>query len=118
MRFSQTRKMGWDLWWSAQHETRVDRVVRDVTNWMWLARAWKSFNPLAWSPDAPPAYFTATCWEPEKFRKQKQQASRSVRKFDPKVANAYDTMGSIGVAAHVAAVADAYRKPELRAVSS
>ncbi|MGY2704844.1 zona occludens toxin (predicted ATPase), partial [Nocardioides sp. HB32] len=41
---SQTRKAGWDLVWAAQHETRVDRAVRDVTSWLWKCSAWFSYN--------------------------------------------------------------------------
>lgn len=100
MKLSQTRKMGWDLIWIAQHETRVDKVLRDVTNWLWLCNHWL--------PGMGGGWFTATCWEPEKFRKPKKHAQRSVRRFDQSIADAYDTFESLVVADHVAQVKDHY----------
>jgi len=108
MRLSQTRKAGWDLLWAAQHESRVDRVLRDVSGWMWLCSAWKGLNPF--SDPSHPAYFVALCYEPEKFRKRKQHAQRSVRRFSQRVADAYDTHETLAVADHVMAVQDHYRK--------
>jgi len=105
MRLSQTRKAGWDLWWSAQHETRVDRVLRDVTNWMWLCRGWLAGFALHSSG---PLIFTAKCYEPEKFRKPKKGGASSLRFYRRKIGESYDTFESIEVASHVAAVKDHY----------
>lgn len=107
MRLSQTRKMGWDLIWCAQHETRVDKVLRDVTNWLWLCNAWGSSNA---GGAEHPAFFTALCFEPEKFRKRKAHAQRVVRRFRMDVASHYDTKESLQVASHVLALQDHYAK--------
>jgi zona occludens toxin (predicted ATPase) len=105
-RMSQTRKAGqgggFDLLWVTQHESRVDRTMRDITNWMWLCNSW-----LTWRGH--PGFFTATCWEPEKFRKPKKQHGRYIHRFDRGVAECYDTYETLTVAKHVLDVADAYR---------
>lgn len=103
MRLSQTRKMGWDLIWCAQHENRVDKVLRDVTNWLWLCNSW-----FVWQGH--PMFFSASCYEPENFRKPKKRSVRVIRRFDFDVANAYDTLESLQVASHVSAIQDHYRK--------
>lgn len=108
MKLSQTRKAGWDMWWSAQHETRVDRVLKDVTNWLWLCNSWLG----AWSPHPNGALlFTARCFEPEAFRKQGKHTCRSFRFFSKRVGQAYDTYEGLAVAGHVDAVKDFYRRP-------
>ena len=100
---SQTRKKGWDLIWAAQHESRVDRVVRDVTSWMWLNSAW-------FSHDSHPVLFAASCWEPEFFRKPEKRYSRSWRLFSRRVAEAYNTHESLTQADHTKTGQDAYAK--------
>lgn len=99
---SQTRKNGWDLIWAAQHENRVDRVVRDVTSWMHLSSAWFG------GEGKPPVVFATTCWEPETFRRPKKQRSRSWSLFSQRVASSYDTHGRIEQAKHTKAAEDAY----------
>lgn len=90
---SQTRKNGWDLLWAAQHENRVDRVIRDVSSWQWLCSAW-------WKWEDHPVLFKATCWEPEYFRKEKKKQVTTWRAFSPRVAAAYNTHERLTVAAH------------------
>jgi hypothetical protein len=91
---SQTRKQGWDVLWSAQHEARVDRVLKDITTWMWLCRQY-SFTKTPW-------LFHAKSWEPEYFRKDGPDGRGPAiwRRFRPEIANAYRTHGRIEVAAH------------------
>lgn len=99
---SQTRKNGWDLLYSTQHESRVDRVLRDVSSWMWLCRAFGL-------PGGPHPYvFRATSWEPEFFRQPKRQNVTTTRFFSQKVADAYDTYERLAVAAHAQDETDAY----------
>ncbi|WP_159449178.1 zonular occludens toxin domain-containing protein [Demequina sp. NBRC 110055] len=98
---SQTRKMGWDLIWSTQHERRIDAVVRDVTNLMWWCKTY-GLGEKPW-------LFTARAYEPEYFRKPKMAMLRSYHRFDQKVADAYDTYGFVQEADHLRTV-DAYRK--------
>lgn len=93
---SQTRKKGWDLIWSAQHESRVDKVIRDVTDWLWLSTAWFSHN-------GHPLVFAAACWEPEYFRRPDRRFTRSWRFFNSRVAESYNTHGAVVQAAHTKA---------------
>ena len=100
-KLSQTRKSGWDLLWCAQHESRVDRVVRDVSDWMWLCSAWFKVG-------GHPAFFVSESYEPEYFRKVNRRYTRKVSMFDPKVAAAYDTYESLTVARHAKREEDVY----------
>lgn len=99
---SQTRKMGWDLLWSTQHERRIDAVVRDVTNLMWWCKTYGAGSGTPW-------LFTARAYEPEYFRKPKMAMLRTWHRFSPKVAAAYDTFGFVQEADHLR-TGDAYRK--------
>lgn len=100
---SQTRKAGWDLLWAAQHENRVDKVVRDVTSWMWLCSAWFSHN-------GHPVLFSRSSWEPEKFRRPQERYTRSFSLFSSRVASAYNTFESLTQAEHTTKKEDAYAK--------
>lgn len=100
---SQTRKAGWDLMWAAQHESRVDRVVRDVTSWMWLHQAWGKSN-------GHPRLFTSTSWEPEYFRRPKKRMSRQLHFFSQRVADAYNTHETLAQADHTRSAKDPYAK--------
>lgn len=98
---SQTRKAGWDLFWCAQHESRVDRVLRDVTSWMYLCSAW-------FQVDGHPLFFKTEQYEPENFRKAAKREGTTWRRFDPKVAAAYNTFERLTVAAHTEKKTDQY----------
>ncbi len=98
---SQTRKNGWDLLWCAQHESRVDRVMRDVSSYQWLCSAW-------FKQDGHPLFFVADSYEPEFFRRPGKRMTRSIRMFSQKVANAYDTYESLSVAKHATRDDDVY----------
>lgn len=100
---SQTRKKGWDLIWAAQHESRVDRVVRDVTSWMWLNSAW-------FQHEGHPVVFAASCWEPEFFRRPEKRYTRSWHLFSRRVADAYNTHESLTQADHTQDPKDVYAK--------
>ena len=105
-KLSQTRKSGWTMLWSTQHEKRVDSVLRDVTNWFWLCRCYQ----IPGSPK--PFLFTAQCYEPEEFRQKKKAYYTTRRFFRQQVASAYDTYGSIAVAKHAQSQTDAYAGTE------
>lgn len=98
---SQTRKSGWDLYWCAQHETRVDRALRDVTNWMHLCTSWFTSN-------GHPLLFRQETWEPESFRKKKLREASKWFLFDQRVATAYDTFERLHVAQHTESRTDRY----------
>lgn len=98
---SQTRKNGWDLLWCAQHENRVDRVIRDITSWQWLCSAWLSRN-------GHPLLFKAVAYEPEYFRRHDKRADVRWRWFSQEVADAYNTFERLATAAHLDDRSDAY----------
>ena len=105
---SQTRKNGWDLLWCAQHESRVDRVLRDVSSYLWLCSAWFSFG-------GHPAVFQSQSFEPEFFRKKGRRLTNRYRMFDPKVAAAYDTYEQLTVAQHATREDDQYAAASVKA---
>ncbi|MDR0595069.1 MAG: zonular occludens toxin domain-containing protein [Bifidobacteriaceae bacterium] len=106
---SQTRKSGWDLFWATQHETRVDRVLRDVTCWMHLCTAWWKRQNNA------PLIFHIETWEPEDFRKKGKRVMAQWKFFNKRVAAAYDTFEHLEVAEHAESDSDVYRlKSEAR----
>jgi zona occludens toxin (predicted ATPase) len=98
---SQTRKNGWDLLWCAQHEARVDRVIRDVSSYLHLCSAW---FPVSGHP----SFFLADAYEPEFFRRPGKRMTRRVRRFTDKVAGAYDTFESLSGAQHTQRDDDLY----------
>lgn len=100
---SQTRKKGWDLIWSAQHETRVDRAIRDVTEWQWLCESWFKHN-------GHPLLFVAKSYEPEEFRRKGKEMTRYVHFFNRRVAEAYNTHETLVQAGHTHQKDDAYAK--------
>lgn len=103
MKMSQTRKSGWDLWWSAQHEKRVDSVLRDVTNIFTLCTPYGSTA-------GHPRFFRLRDWEPEMFRqKGKDLWARWVR-YRPEIAALYDTFETVATAEHQRSKTDIYDK--------
>lgn len=96
--FSQTRKMGWELWWTAQHETRVDRMLRDVTAFMILANSWR------W----PVEFYVYEKWPADYFRNPRKRQSKDVRRRSRAASAAYDTLGSVTGADHLKDVRDPY----------
>jgi len=100
---SQTRKNGWDLLWSAQHETRVDRLIRDVSDWLSLSSAW------GWT-NGHPRLFTTTTYEPEFFRRSGRVAARGMNLYQKRVAESYNTLQRIGQATHTQQKDDVYAK--------
>jgi len=102
---SQTRKNGWDMLLAAQHETRLDRAVRDVCSWMWLCRAWGGGSDHPW-------LFTASSWEPEFFRRPDRVFTRRWRFFSSRVASAYDTHAKLTQADHTIDAKDPYARAQ------
>lgn len=78
--WSQTRKMKLDIYWSAQHVDRVDKIIREISNFVWIMRKF----PFGW--------FRASCFVPEHIAKEKKQAITSkFFRIDKKIASKYDT---------------------------
>lgn len=73
---AQHRKLGLDLYWTAQHENRVDTIIRELTSILWKCSKWPfgivmrgidpfdpeqkyGFKREKWSPEVFAAYDTA-----------------------------------------------------------
>lgn len=102
---SQTRKKGWDLLLVAQHESRLDRAVRDVCSWMHLCSAWGGHK-------GHPILFTSRTYEPEFFRRPDRLMGRSMHLFSSRVASAYDTFETLTQADHTRQKDDPYKKQD------
>jgi hypothetical protein len=57
--WSQTRKFELDIYWSAQHIDRVDKIIREISNWVWQV---KKITFLFW----------ARQYLPEQYSKEKR----------------------------------------------
>lgn len=96
--FSQTRKMGWELWWTAQHETRVDRMLRDVTAFMVLARAGL----------LPVEHYVYHWFPADEFRRPQARLKKDLRRRSRSACALYDTLGSVTGADHLKDAKDPY----------
>lgn len=103
---SQSRHYGWVIWWAAQHEMRVDKALRDITDWMWLCRSY--CKGLCIDPNRP-VFMFAKVYEPENFRKPKKHEYWVLSLFRSKVAHAYSTNDSVASSSHLAEVKDFFR---------
>lgn len=103
VKLSQTRKSGWHLLWSAQHPSRADKALRDVTHLLHWCHSW----PNALISGKRPRYIWANCYEPfgkvmeHDPRDRDLMFRRETFRFSMKVANAYDTFESIVAASHL-----------------
>lgn len=59
--WSQTRKMELDVYWTSQHQDRVDKIVKEITNYIWEMRK-LPFN-----------FRIANCYLPEQIGKAKRE---------------------------------------------
>lgn len=77
--WSQSRKLGLDILWTAQHEARVDTALREITYRVWRSR--RVGRLFVW-----------TAYVPEELRKEKRRAmDRRVGLRRKTVSDAYDT---------------------------
>jgi len=78
--WSQTRKMELDIYWSAQHIDRVDKIIREISNWVW------------WLRKFPFGLYRARRYLPEQITKEKKEIFKSrYFRIDKKIADCYDT---------------------------
>lgn len=59
--WSQTRKSVLDVYWTSQHQDRVDKIVKEITNFIWQIRKFP-FN-----------FRVASCYLPEQIAKAKRE---------------------------------------------
>jgi hypothetical protein len=78
--WSQTRKFQLDIYWSAQHIDRVDKIIREISNWVW------TINRL------PFGFFIARMYIPEHITKEKRKHyTLKFFKLNSKVYTKYNT---------------------------
>ncbi len=81
--WAQSRKRGIDLVYSCQHLDRVDKVIREVTNYVIRCN---SIQFLKWQ------FFVYSTYQPEDWDKERRRAiSRRIVRFKQNIANLYDT---------------------------
>lgn len=80
-KMSMARKFGLDIYWLTQHERRVNSVVKDLTNMIFVCSSW-----------ADGILFIAKCYEPEHIRRPKKHMQRVFYRLNRTVAGLYDTL--------------------------
>lgn len=84
-KLKMARKHRLDIYWIAQHESRVHRMLRDVlTNEIRTCQSW--FGGL---------YFSAKTWDPSSIRRRRKHTGRSGYFMRKRIANLYDTLETI-----------------------
>lgn len=91
-KLSQARKFRLDVYWITQHENRVNSVLRDHTNIMYVCRAWMSG-----------AAFSVLGYEPEHMRRKGKHLERQFYRFNLAVANLYNTLEILSADDHLLA---------------
>jgi len=82
--WSQTRKFGLDIFWTSQHVDRVDKIIREISNYVWHIRSW----PLGWK--------SANCYIPEQIHKEKAKpVAGEIFRPSAKIWDNYDTYQEI-----------------------
>lgn len=106
------RKHKIDLYWIAQHESRVARLLRDVlTNEIRVCQSWLGGK-----------YFSAKTYDPSTVRRQRKHTGRSGYFMRPHIAGLYDTLETIkgdtergdGTMAAANAMSDVLQSEDLR----
>jgi len=87
--WSQTRKMQLDIYWTAQHPDRVDKIIKEISNWVWLIR---NFYGLR----------IASCYLPEQVNKEKKFCfGQEFFIIDKRIATSYNTYEIIDLPSHL-----------------
>lgn len=89
-KLSMGRKFGIAVVWISQHEDRVNKTIRDLTNAIYVCNAW--FDHLA---------FSAKGYEPEKMRRKDQHIDRKFYFFKSRIAAMYDTLEVLEIDDHL-----------------
>lgn len=84
--WSQTRKQQLDVYWTSQHQDRVDKIVKEITNWIWeIARL-------------PFGFRIARCYLPEQIGKAKRELfGKKFFHLNKKIWNKFNTYERIEV---------------------
>lgn len=125
-RWAYGRKDGLDIRWTAQHESRVDKVAREVTCFIWVCKSigpvrplfFLSFLPLvgSWFSSFKLHWFFRRMFVPTVLTDSNRNTVETIEKggaldvelvrFRMKYAEAYDTFEHVAVSAHLIDDAD------------
>jgi hypothetical protein len=84
--WSQTRKFGLDIYWTAQHYDRVDKIVKEITNFIW------------WIRPFPFKIRRAKRYIPEQISKEKRQCFKTKYfKINKTIYDKFDTYEAIDI---------------------
>lgn len=84
--WSQTRKFGLDIYWTSQHIDRVDKIIREISNYVW------------WIKTLPFGIRNARQYIPEHINKEKRQCFRSKWfKISKKIYKNFNTFEAIEI---------------------
>lgn len=89
-KMSQARKFGLDVYWVTQHEGRVNSILKDLTNMMFVCR---SFMSGAW--------FSVKGYEPEHMRRKGKHLERQFYRLNVAVAGLYNTLEILAADDHL-----------------
>lgn len=88
--WSQTRKFELDIIWTAQHVDRVDKIIKEISNYCWV------FKRL------PFGFHIGNEFLPEHVTKEKRDLiDRIVFRINKKIANCYNTYEIIDLASNL-----------------
>lgn len=92
--WAQSRKMKLDLYWTSQHLSRIDTIIREITNWVWLCQKISPFNLFT--------LFKTSLYTPESIYHLKNRAFLTNYFFlNKKIYNSYNTYEIIDLPNHL-----------------
>jgi len=88
--WSQTRKMGLDIYYTSQHPDRIDKVPKEISNWIW------------WVKKLPFKFHIGSKYLPENINKEKRKNYQFMLfRRNKKTQNAYNTMEIVHLPKHL-----------------
>lgn len=90
--FSQSRKMGVDLLWTAQNAGQVDAFLRRLTEQVTRCKAWPKTTLERFDKGKRPMLLFQTMWPPDDVGKRDKRMGWSVEMYDRRVEDRYNTL--------------------------
>lgn len=96
--WSQSRKMDLDIYWTSQHEDRVDKIVKEISNWIWQIKT----IYLIPRKYLYPVITIARCYLPEQMSKAKRECFDTMYfRLTKKIWSCYNTNEIIQLANNI-----------------
>lgn len=89
-KMSQARKFRLDVYWITQHENRVNSILKDLTNMMYVCRSFLTG-----------ALFAVKGYEPEHMRKKGKHLERLAYRMNTHIAGLYNTLEILAADDHL-----------------